>query len=246
MNDIKSVKTGILRASLLLLGALLVSCGGGGGGAAPPAPLGSLNDTGQTQCDNGSNVMEACTSTNSGDTSAMPRQDANFGRDAQATAATLVKIGAGAAGFDYTKVCMNGALNCATTASNAAAPAATDWACTKDNHTNLIWSLETQTAVWATATTTLPNAANTAGRCGFNSGWRLPTRRELLSIVHNGVASPAIDIAYFPGTTATLYWSNDTYAPDPAYAWPVFFLDGSTFAYNLSNSYSVRLVRSGQ
>ena len=240
----------------MLIGALLVSCGGGGGGATgdklplpSPPPPGSLNDTGQTQCDNGSNVMAACTSGNSGNASTMPRQDANFGRDAQYTAATLVEVGAGAAGFDYTKVCMNGTLNCATAASNAAAPAATEWACTKDNVTKLVWSLESGSGNWTDyATAAYPAAVNATARCGFNTGWRLPTRRELLSIVHNGVASPAIDTAYFPGTTATLYWSNDVYAPTPvpAVAWVVYFYDGSTYAYDKTVSIQVRLVRSGQ
>ena len=55
---------------------------------------GVLNDTGQTQCDNGSNVLVTCTSTNTGDASAMPRQDARFGRDAAAPV-QLGKTGTG-------------------------------------------------------------------------------------------------------------------------------------------------------
>jgi hypothetical protein len=213
--------------------------------AAVPVHAAGLNDTGQTLCDNGANVMVACTPANSGDGAAMPRQDGRFGRDPAAAAGQLAKTGAGAAGFDFTKVCMNGTLNCAGSASNAAAPAAGEWACTKDNHINLVWSLQTQSAVWADATTTLPAAANTAGRCGFNSGWRLPTRRELLSIVHNGTFSPAIDSAYFPGTVSSFYWSNDTYAPLPAGAWYVVFVDGYPDAGVKTVNGAVRLVRGG-
>lgn len=51
-----------------------------------------LPDTGQDLCDNGSNVLVACTSANTGDTATYPRQDGRFGRDAKAMAGTLTKI----------------------------------------------------------------------------------------------------------------------------------------------------------
>src|SRR5450759_5294900 len=87
--------------------------------ASPP-------DTGQDLCDNGSNVLVACTSANTGDGATYPRQDGRFGRDAKATAGTLTKMGGGAAGFDYTKVANNGSD---LPASAALGSAATDWAC---------------------------------------------------------------------------------------------------------------------
>ena len=62
----------------------------------------SLPDTGQTLCYDGSNVLAVCSNANAGDTATYPRQDGRFGRDAQAAKGTLPKIGAGAAGFDYT------------------------------------------------------------------------------------------------------------------------------------------------
>ncbi len=34
----------------------------------------------------------------------------------------------------------------------------------------------------------------------MNSGWRLPTRRELFSIVDYGAYDPPIDLNYFPNT----------------------------------------------
>jgi len=48
-------------------------------------------------------------------------------------------------------------------------------ACTKDNVTNLVWSLDSPSYNWADATTTYPTAMNVTSRCGFNTGWRLPT-----------------------------------------------------------------------
>ena len=89
-------------------------------------------------------------------------------------------------------------------------------------------------------------AHNDATRCGYSDGWRVPTRRELLSIVHHGAYNPAIDGDYFPSTVSDWYWSNDDYAPDPASAWGVNFNDGSAGANGKANSSHVRLVRSGQ
>ena len=219
------------------------------------AQTGRLNDTGQTQCYDGSTLV-ACTAANTGDGATYPRQDGRFGRDR----AGMAKVGGGAAGFDFTKMCWNGdaegsgtctgALVANTSASASGTPG-TDWACTKDNHTNLIWSLQTVSGVtWADATSTAggsPIAAhNGASRCGHATGWRVPTRRELLSIVHHGAYSPAIDGAYFPSTVSSRYWTNDSYAPNPTSAWYVNFDNGFTDVVNKTNTYHVRLVRSGQ
>jgi Protein of unknown function (DUF1566) len=211
---------------------------------AAGGPTGLLNDTGQTLCSNGA-AMVACTAAITGDTTTRPRQDGRFGRDPAGPA----KVGAGSAGFDFTKVCMDGTLNCATAADSGASPASTAWACTKDNVTNLIWSLHSGQGEWTTyARTTLPAAHNSgAGRCG-GAGWRLPTTRELLSIVDFSAFSPSIDSNYFPATQAstTPYWTNDLSVADPALAWYVDFNGGFSSAFNTTNSYRVRLVRSGQ
>lgn len=219
------------------------------------APTGLLNDTGQDACYDGANLV-ACTAGNSGDGATYPRQDGRFGRDAAAAAGQLAKTGAGAKGFDFTKVCFNGDLEgsgtctgalLANTTDTATGTSSTDWACTKDNRTNLIWSLQSGSGDWTTyASTTLPNATNAAARCGYSTGWRLPTRRELFSVVHNGTSNPAIDSAWFPGAFSDGYWSADTYAPIPAFAWGVDFVVGGTLASNKSNVSYVRLVRGGQ
>lgn len=237
----------VIARRLALISILLVYASA----AQAAGPTGLLNDTGQTRCDNGSNVMEACGNANSGNASAMPRQDGRFGRDA----ASPVKVGGGAAGFDFSKICFNGdvqgAGTCtgalvANTTAAASGTATTDWACTKDNVTNLIWSLESGNGNWTTyAQTTLPNATNAAGRCGFSNGWRLPTRRELLGIVHIDLTKPAIDVNYFPGIASGYHWTSDSYAIAASYAWIVSFVDGGTFSNVKSFSNYVRLVRSG-
>ncbi len=212
-----------LLAALALCGPLAHAAG----------PTGRLNDTGQTQCYDSSNNSVACTAANTGDTSAMPRQDARFGRDAAAAAGQLTKVGGGSAGFDFTALDASG--NATTPGSHV---------CVRDNVTNLIWSTETiGNVTWAAAQT----APTTYSRCSYPAGWRVPTRRELLSIVHHRFFSPTIDGAYFPATQTASYWSSDTYtyAPSIGNAWIVDFSNGSTLAERKINTNPVRLVHSG-
>lgn len=229
--------------------ALSVTC------AHAAGPTGYLNDTGQTSCYNAANTVGDC-AVDAADNGTRPRQDGRFGRDR----AGMAKTGGGAAGFDFSKVCWNGDIagsgTCtgtlvANTGAATTGNASTDWACTKDNHTNLIWSLQTvSTITWTNATATGDGspikAHNDASRCGFSDGWRVPTRRELLSIVHHGASNPAIDTSYFPSTASNWYWTSDTYAPGQASAWDVDFNNGGTYANDQTDGYHVRLVRSGQ
>lgn len=220
-----------------LLFALLFAAGTA---AHAAGPTGLLNDTGQDTCYDGS-AMVACSAANSGDGATYPRQDGRFGRDAAQGGGQLpAKTGGGAAGFDYSKVCFNGDVEgsgtctgtlVANTTATATGVPSTDWACTRDNVTNLIWSLESGYGDWTTyANTTLPNATNLASRCGFSSGWRLPTRRELQSIVHYGVTNPSIDGNYFPNTQSSNYWSSESDI-STALPWGVYFQYGTTFTY---------------
>jgi len=199
-----------------------------------------LNDTGQTLCYTTGNIGTACNEASTGDTSALPGQDGRYGRDAaQAAGAMPPKTGGGAAGFDFTALDSNG---------NEVSPS-TAHDCVKDNVTGLLWSTE---ALGPMAQTAAMTADNGYVRCGYNTGWRLPTRRELLSIVHNGRAtSPAIDPDYFPGTQSYAYWTQDIFAfsyPASAYAWYVTFDTGTTSTWDktYASSFRARLVRSGQ
>jgi hypothetical protein len=224
--------------------------------ATVQAQTGRLNDTGQTVCYDGSNAPVLCTAASTGNASALPHQDGRYGRDAAKTSGALpTKTGGGAAGFDFSCVLWNGSVvngsNCtaglvANTTGTASGTPSTDWACTLDNVTGLVWSLQTQTATWDAATgASYPDAGhNSASRCGYSTGWRLPTTRELLSIVHHGLsAGPMVDATYLP-TPGNLYWSRDTYVPNPVYAWIVIFGNGDTDTRSKASANTVRLVRS--
>ncbi|MEE4637726.1 MAG: DUF1566 domain-containing protein [Wenzhouxiangella sp.] len=197
-----------------------------------------LNDTGQTQCFEGG-VLAECAAANTGDGASHPRQDGRFGRDAQA----------GEAGFDFTKICYS-----SEAAGSGACPedpplgtGANDWACTRDNVTGLVWEVKTpaNAGVLFTFAGASDYATNVTGAspqlCGAID-WRVPTRRELLSIVHHGRSSPAIDTTFFPNSLSGFYWSSDSLAPDPADAWAVGFDDGSTAVGGKTLDLRVRLV----
>lgn len=122
-----------------------------------------LNDTGQTVCYNASFVAVPCSATVGGDGRVNPRQDGRYGRDAAAGAGQLSKIGAGSAGFDYTKIANNGSV----LAANAAlGTGPTDWACTKDNVTGLIWEVKTATGLRSSGHTYTWYSTDTASNGG--------------------------------------------------------------------------------
>ena len=158
---------------------------------APAASAGGagLNDTGQSQCSDGS-ALVACTPAIDGDAGTHPRQDARFGRDAAAAAGQLTTTGCiypngsggtvpCAGGFDFTTICFDGTTDCTDPANLAGFTAATGasnphggWSCTFDNVTGLTWALYTGSDV---------TAANSASLCGYTD-WRMPQRHELRDI----------------------------------------------------------------
>jgi hypothetical protein len=92
-----------------------------------------------------------------------------------------------------------------------------------DRVTGLRW----ERAVGATS----PFGAATA-RCA-SLGMRLPSIRELQSIVDENAHAPAIDLALFPETPAAGFWSGTLRGSDP---WHVQFLDGQTSAEVLAEA----------
>ncbi|HMW49814.1 MAG TPA: DUF1566 domain-containing protein, partial [Cellvibrionaceae bacterium] len=100
-----------------------------------------LNDTGVSQC-RSADELTKCPQNNNA------RQDAEQGRDAEALAGRLSKVGGGVAGFDFTKLAMNGlplARQNQTWQVNGSESAGTRWFCVKDNHTGLIWEVKSNT-----------------------------------------------------------------------------------------------------
>lgn len=110
----------------------------------------------------------------------------------------------------------------------------------RDNVTALIWQQQTdfggtwQGAIDYCDALTLGGASN----------WRLPSRRELMSIADYGRYNPSINPVFTGTTLSSEYWSSTPYAYDPEDAWMVYFFDGWVYN-NLYKPYSsnVRCVR---
>ncbi len=112
-----------------------------------------------------------------------------------------------------------------------------------DNVTGLVWQKQDDatTRTWDNAVTycsNLPLAGQT--------GWRVPSEIELISIIDDGVYNPSINTTFFPGTISSQYWSSTTYANNASMAWGMDFGLVYTYGYNKTNSYYVRCVRGGQ
>jgi Protein of unknown function (DUF1566) len=81
-----------------------------------------------------------------------------------------------------------------------------------DKKTKLTWDQRVFTAATAAdaAAACTPDLTNTVG-------WRLPTVRELLTLIDysNDGSSAAIDATYFPNTPAASFWSSTSSAASP-------------------------------
>lgn len=104
-----------------------------------------------------------------------------------------------------------------------------------DTKTKLTWqqSVATTTYQWS-------------GAKAYCSGiWRLPTARELASIVDdsriNSNGNPAVDPTAFPSTPSSWFWSS-TASADGNAIWAVHFATGEVVSWG-SGAFNVRCVR---
>ena len=193
------------------------------------ALAGTLPDTGQTKCyDANGNEINPCPS---------PGQDF-YGQDANYALCNP---------HSYTKLDGNG---------NPLSDDAPSWVMVRDNVTGLIWENKTDDGsihdkdniyTWHDAQAVFTSSLNN-DNFGGHSDWRLPTVKELSSIVDSSIPwpDPTINTIYFPNTQLSHYWSSTNLAYNPNYAWFVYFGSGYVSTYNKSGYYYVRAVRGGQ
>lgn len=118
-----------------------------------------------------------------------------------------------------------------------------------DKTTDLVWqrSVSASTYTWADA----KKHCEQLSLAGFSSGWRLPSRMELLTLVDYSRLEPAINIIAFPGTpyfsdpnnvSNGHFWSLSPYT-ETGFAWSVSFRAGGYIKNAVNMSFYARCVR---
>ncbi len=110
-----------------------------------------------------------------------------------------------------------------------------------DTKTGLTWqqAVPTGSSLWSDAGTYC--ASSTLGLPG--SGWRLPSMKELQTIVDDSRSNPAIDPTAFPNTPVDGFWTSTTMAGPSGSAWIVLFNFGGSFTVAVGTPYYARCVR---
>lgn len=116
----------------------------------------------------------------------------------------------------------------------------------EDRLTGLLWTKKANFAgfplTWQEALDFVANM-NRAGYLGF-ADWRLPNRRELLSLLGFQDSRPALPQGYpFEGVFLGWYWSSTSAAISPDHAWYVHMEGGRMFFGGKDQSYLVWPVR---
>jgi hypothetical protein len=190
-----------------------------------PIP-GKLPDTGQTMCYDWRGYEITCR---------MPGENL-YGQDGNYTINPPF----------YTKLDSNG---------NDLSDSATSWTMVRDNVTGLIWEIKgnedtlnykNNNYTWQEVNELFIETLN-ASEFGGYSDWRLPTIKELASILDYGRSVPTIDTRYFPKTISAPYWSSTLFHFRSASAWHMNFTFGNAYyADDDSSFYPVRAVRGPQ
>ena len=115
----------------------------------------------------------------------------------------------------------------------------------KDNKTGLTWqrAVPATRYPWADAKT----YCSSLNLGGYASGWRLPTKRELETLIdhRSDYGYPTIDTTAFPGTPQDVFWTSTPFAGVSSKAWCVSFQStwGTALGSDSAGSLYVRCVR---
>ena len=127
-----------------------------------------------------------------------------------------------------------------------------------DNNTGLMWQQEDDGNIynWYVASGTYdatynPTSQDVCGalNLGGHSDWRLPAKKELMTIVDYGIPypGPTIDTTYFPNTKSVYYWTSTSFVGGlPTFAFSASFGDSIVSYVNKPWSGYVRCVRGEQ
>jgi hypothetical protein len=109
----------------------------------------------------------------------------------------------------------------------------------RDRSTGLSWQ-STPSSVAMPLNDAISYCASLASQGGT---WRVPTYKELLTLIDPTRSSPAIDVTAFPNTQALDYWSSSRRPSDTNSAWYISFQLGASFLDATSRPCLVRCVR---
>jgi hypothetical protein len=123
-----------------------------------------------------------------------------------------------------------------TNGTTASTCAATPVNCTmQDKITGLWWSKQQTATFWDTAWSTCLTTLNgttygTNSVPGYNgqTGWRLPTQKELMDAYNHGIRSAASNNWITEGNMINTFWSGSSVSYSTNYAWYVNLAKGST------------------
>jgi hypothetical protein len=110
-----------------------------------------------------------------------------------------------------------------------------------DTKTRLTWQQSISASTYVQA-----DAASYCAMLSLNGGtWRLPTGKELITLVDVSVVypGPTLDSKTFPGTPADYFWSSTPFEGIPDNAWAISFNYGGPDGYYVSAPHYVRCVQ---
>jgi len=212
--------------------------------AAPPSTV-PINDTGSLNCFSSTSTS----SISCADPAAIalnPSQDGATGRDVREPSGADGELG-----FSFALV------------PNPAGGAFSTTDCVRDAVTGLVWEGKPASGTRNGAliysnpgfsgspdfVRDYIQSVNASRLCGF-SDWRLPYAPELLGLMHLGKlgrTDPLIDLAWFPNTAPSTYWTDTPFPNEFRIQFLANFSDGSFNRYQgtfINEFHRVRLVRS--
>jgi hypothetical protein len=81
------------------------------------------------------------------------------------------------------------------------------------------------------------------GADGGATSWRLPSAKELQTLIDETRVDPALDPTAFPDTTGDSFWTSSALAGQDGYAWFVSFYAGVAYNSPIGEPHRVRCVR---
>ncbi|EPG68181.1 Ig domain protein [Leptospira wolffii serovar Khorat str. Khorat-H2] len=94
---------------------------------------------------------------------------------------------------------------------------------------------------WYSAGAACSNLNAGQGYAGFKN-WRLPSMKELYTLVYLGSSTPLIEATYFPGAESVGFWSSTPNANSSVQAYGISFSTGASMSYNVYSTLATRCV----